>query len=83
MEILLSLTEIGFFFPLETYGNVFVYSLQSNSDYLDMCPCNGALFSVIGCDLLVVRTNFVVYTIPAAVYICKTRGVTLWIILRN
>lgn len=70
------------FFPLETYGNVFVDCLQSNSNCLDMCPYNGALFSVIGCDLLVVRTNFVVYTVRAAVYICRPQGVTLWITLR-
>lgn len=48
-----------------------------------MCPYNGALFSVIGCDLLVVRTNFVVYTVRAAVYRCRPQGVTLWITLRT
>lgn len=72
MGIPLSLEVIGFFFSLGTYGNVFVDSLQNNSNYLDMCHYNETLLSVGGCNLLVVKINFVLYRIPKAVCICKT-----------
>lgn len=62
----LSRKDAGFLFPLGPYGNVSVDSLQNNSNCLDMCRHNETLFSVSGCNLLVVKINLVVCIIQIA-----------------
>lgn len=62
----LSQKDVGFLFPLRPYGNVSVNSLQNNSNCLDMCHYNEALFSVSRCNLLVVKINLVICIIQIA-----------------
>lgn len=64
--ISLSLKDVGFLFPLGPYGNVSEDSLQNNSNCLDMCHYNETLFSLSGCNLLVIKSNLVICIIQIA-----------------